>query len=90
MTLRSIEAVEAGKADHTSLDELWSCLAYDEAGEWQGYGFGFTPSDAGRARGSTCFAMKVPIPPRTSRSMCPLAGRLSSSSRGVHLVFERL
>jgi hypothetical protein len=42
-TLRSIEA---GDARATSLDDMWSCLAYDEAGEWQGYGFGFTPADA--------------------------------------------
>jgi hypothetical protein len=82
MTLRSIEAaVEAGKVDQTSLDELWSCLAYEGAGEWQGYGFGFTPSDARAGAWINIFCDEGPYPPKNVPLHVPLAGLLSSSSR---------
>ena len=41
-----IAAEAAGVPDRTSLDDLWSSMAFDPTGEWQGYGFGHTPTDA--------------------------------------------
>ena len=40
-------AAEAARVpDDTSLDELWSSVALDSAGEFRGYGFGHTPAEA--------------------------------------------
>ena len=40
-------AAEAARVpDDTSLDELWSSVALDLAGEFRGYGFGHTPAEA--------------------------------------------
>ena len=40
-------AAEAARVpDDTSLDELWSSVALDSAGEFRGYSFGHTPAEA--------------------------------------------
>ena len=41
-----IAAEEAGLPCVTSLDDLWSCVAFDPMGEFRGYGFGHNPSEA--------------------------------------------
>ena len=41
-----IAAEAAQVPDDTSLDELWSSVALDLAGEFRGYGFGHTPAEA--------------------------------------------
>jgi hypothetical protein len=41
-----IAAEAAQVPDGGSLDELWSSVALDSAGEFRGYGFGYTPAEA--------------------------------------------
>ena len=42
-----IIAAEAARMPHdTSLDDLWSSVALDSDGQFQGYGFGYTPAEA--------------------------------------------
>ena len=40
-------AAEAAKIpDSGSLTDMWSSVAFDSSGEFQGYGFGYTPAEA--------------------------------------------
>jgi hypothetical protein len=41
-----IAAEAAQMPDDTGLDDLWSSEAYDPQGEFQGYGYGHTPTEA--------------------------------------------
>jgi hypothetical protein len=41
-----IAAEAAQISDETSLDDLWSSVAFDRHGEFRGYGFGHTPAQA--------------------------------------------
>ena len=41
-----IAADAARVPDDTSLDDLWSSVAFDGHGEFRGYGFGHTPTEA--------------------------------------------
>jgi hypothetical protein len=41
-----IAAEAAQVPDHTSLSDLWSCVAFDRHGEFRGYGFGHTPGES--------------------------------------------
>lgn len=90
-TLRSIEgAVERRKADHGSLDQLWSCLAYDEAGKWQGYGFGFTPPDARAGAWINVFFDEGPYPPDDVPLHVPPGWTFELLEPGVRAVFKRV
>jgi hypothetical protein len=41
-----IAAEAAQVPEHTSLNDLWSSVAHDPQGQFQGYGYGHTPTEA--------------------------------------------
>jgi hypothetical protein len=72
-----IAAEAAQVPDDTSLDELWSSVALDSAGEFRGYGFGHTPAEAPHSLGSPLGGRSATCVPY--RASCRRAGRSRST-----------
>ena len=67
-------AAEAARVPaDTNLDDLWSSVARDAYGQFQGYGFGYTPAEAWQAHGLLPGGQSVTYGP--FRVSCRKAGR---------------
>jgi hypothetical protein len=88
MIFDMIAAEAAGVPDRTSLDDLWSSMAFDPHGEWQGYGFGYTATEARAAAWITVWWPECDL--RAVPRVVPEGWTFEMYAPGEGPVFERI
>lgn len=82
-----IAAEAAQVPDDTSLNDLWSSVAFDRHGEFQGYGFGYTPAEARAGAWITAWWLECDL--RAVPRVVPEGWTFEIYSPGEEPVFRR-